>query len=105
MKVSFRDALVWHMDREQTKIVDLVKSTRVSRDVINKLLGRPESSTTPENAVLIAAFYGKTVNQFMNLEEVGQAEALSTLFGLLQPAEQQLLRAQVDGILRNRPAR
>ena len=105
MTVTFREALVWHMDREQTKIVDLAKASGVTRDVINKLLARPQASTTPENALLIAAYYGKNVNQFMNLETVDRAQTLVTLFGLLLPAEQQLVSAQIEGILRNRSAR
>lgn len=99
MAHDFRHALVWHMDREGTSISDLVSATGVSRDVINKLRARPESSTTVENAMLIAAYYGKTVNQFISLETTNSDDAAKTLIGLLTPEERRLLEAQMRGLL------
>lgn len=103
MKFGFRSALMWHMDRYKTTTGDLVDSTGVSADVIKKLRAREASSTTVENAVLIAAFYGKSVNQFISLAEVTQEDRLRTLFELLTPAEKQLLSAQIEGVLRHQP--
>lgn len=87
------------MEREDTPIAELVKATGVSRDVINKLRSRPDSSTTAENAMLIAAFYGKTVNAFIAKEEATEQARLSALFSLLEPEEKRLLEAQISGLL------
>lgn len=99
MSDEFRTALVWHMEEFNTKIVDLVTETGVSRDVINKLISRPESSTSAENAMLIAAYYGKTVNQFVSRTPVDSVIRMQNLFDLLKPEERQLLEAQIRGLL------
>ena len=99
MANDFRHALIWHMDKEDTSISDLVSATGVSRDVINKLRARPNSSTTVENAMLIAAYFGKTVNQFISLDETSPDDAAASLIGLLTPEERRLLEAQMRGLL------
>ncbi|WP_283177885.1 hypothetical protein [Gemmobacter sp. 24YEA27] len=102
MANDFRSALLWHMDQHKTTIVDLVTRTGVSRDVINKLKARDDASTTVENAMLIAAFYGKTVNQFVMRQEVTDKDRVQNLFDLLLPEESQLLEAQIQGVLSQR---
>lgn len=99
MANDFRDALLYHMEKEGTSITELVSATGVSRDVINKLRARPNSSTTVENAMLIAAYYGKTVNQFISLEETDANDAAASLVSLLTPEERRLLEAQMRGLL------
>lgn len=102
MANDFRNALLWHMEQHQTPIVELVNRTGVSRDVINKLKAREDASTTVENAMLIAAFYGKTVNQFILRQEVDHKARIQNLFDLLLPEEAQLLEAQIQGVLSQR---
>ncbi len=102
MANDFRNALIWHMDAHGTTIADLVTRTGVSRDVINKLKKREASTTTVENAMLIAAFYGKTVNQFILKQDVSPSERAQNLFAMLQPEETQLLEAQMRGLLAER---
>ncbi len=102
MANDFRSALLWHMDQNGTTIADLVARTGVSRDVINKLKAREDASTTVENAMLIAAYYGKTVNQFIMRQEVSAPERAQNLFSLLLPEESKLLEAQIQGVLSRR---
>ena len=100
MENTFRDALSWHMKEAKTSITDLVEATGVSRDVINKLRSRENSSTTAENAVLIASHYGKTVNQFMAHASVSHQDQLQTMIGSLKIEVQMMLIAQIEGLLR-----
>ncbi|MEI4473237.1 hypothetical protein [Frigidibacter sp. MR17.24] len=102
MAFEFQQALKWHMEAEGTKIADLVRSTGVSRDVLNKLLKRPDVTTSVENAILIASFYGKTVNEFVQRQQAADIDKAATLFGLLTPEERNMLAAQVRGILNAR---
>lgn len=102
MSGEFREALLWHMQRHETSITDLVDGSGVSRDVINKLRAREDSSTTVENGVRIAAYYGKTVNEFLARREVTSQDKLATLLELLPQEAQRLLAAQVEGLLRRR---
>jgi len=102
MSESFREALLWHMEKEATTITDLVAGTGVSRDVVNKLRAREGSTTTVENALMIAAFYGKTVNQFVNREPAPQEDIIQALIGLLSDAETRELATQIRSILSDR---
>lgn len=105
MAHDFQNALKWHMEKHKTKIVDLVQATGVTRDVINKLKGRDGASTNAENAILIAAFYGKSLNQFIQCEDVSPEGQAQNVFELLTPEERQLLQAQMLGIVRARASR
>jgi transcriptional regulator with XRE-family HTH domain len=99
MAYEFRKAFVEHFEMNGTRIAEIVKATGVSRDVINKLLARENSSTTAENALLIAAFYGKSVNQFISGLEPTDEDRLSALFGLLSVEERRLVESQLRGLV------
>ena len=99
MADDFRSALLWHMDTYETSISDLASATGVSRDVINKLKARENSSTTVENGMLIAAYFGKTLNEFITRQEASTTSRLNALFSLLQPEERRLVEAQIRGLI------
>lgn len=105
MASDFRNALLWHMDKHDTKIAELVKATGISRDVINKLRSRENSSTTAENALLISAYYGKSLEQFIRCEDLSNESVLAALADLLRPEEAAMLEAQMRGILAARGLR
>jgi plasmid maintenance system antidote protein VapI len=95
---AFRDAFVWHFETLETKIAELVRATGISRDVINKLLAREGSSTSAENALLIAGYYGKTLEAFVSYDSRGDF-GLPALAELLTDDEAKIVAAQVRGIL------
>lgn len=90
------------MSANETKVVELTRSTGVSRDVINKLLSGKSASTSVENAVLISAYFGMSVEEFLKCGETGSQESLHQLIDLLSVEEQRLLLAQVRGLLSQR---
>jgi len=102
MDRDFRNALLWHMDKNDTRMIDIVRATGVSNDVLKKLRTRENYSTTVENGLLIAAFYGKTVNQFVALEETSENDVISALVSMMQPEEKQLLAGKIREILAKR---
>jgi hypothetical protein len=69
MKSSFRKALLWHMDRNQTSIAELARGAAVSPDIIKKVRTRDQSSTNAETAEKIAGFYGKSLADFLRCDE------------------------------------
>lgn len=105
MNGSFRDALIWHLETTQTRVADLTRATGVSRDVINKLLSGASRSTAAENAILIAAYFGKSLEQFIRRDDTEPHQSLAALTELLTPDEERLLAAQVRGILGQRGSR
>lgn len=102
MPEQFRRALLWHMDRHETNIADLSEATGVSRDVIKKVRSREGATTTAENAMLIASFYGKTLNDFVAMRESDEVSQTLALLELLDPEEQRIFRAQIRGVLASR---
>lgn len=103
MEKPFREAFIWHVEKYDTKTADLVRATGVSRHVINKLKARPGSSTDVENAILIAAYFGKTVNEFIAKKEADEVSRTRALLDLLSPEEHRLLQLQIRGLLVDRP--
>lgn len=99
MADDFRDAFLWHLERHETTIADLVRATGVSRDVLNKLKARADSSTSVENGILIASYYGKTINEFLARKEATETSRISALLQMLKPEEQRILESQIRGLL------
>lgn len=102
MAEDFRAALLWHMQEHGTTVAQLVAATGVTRDIINKVRMRENASTSVENAVLIAAYYGKTVNEFLALRPSTEASRIRALVDLLPTEAQRLLEAQIRGLLDHR---
>lgn len=96
---DFRDALLWHMNRDGTTIADLARGARVSIDVIKKVRSRHGASTNAEAAAKIAAYYGKSVSDFLQCKEVTDEGAFEALVQLLTPEERKMLVAQMRGMI------
>lgn len=105
MNMTFRDALVWHLNRNKTTLVDIAKGAGISIDILNKLKAREGSSTNAETAVAIAAYFGETVEQFMRCEDVEEKQRFTAIVDLLTDEERKILLAQVRGILASRAPR
>lgn len=99
MEKRFRPALLWHMEKHGTTIAALAKGAGVSADAIKKLRVGSSQSTDVDKGMAIAAFYGKSVEAFVNcLEQTEEQKMLAMLFRLA-PVERQILYAQIQGIL------
>jgi len=103
MADDFRRAFLRHLDQHGTSLAALARETGVSLDVLKKLKTRATGSTTAENAMLISAYYGKTVNQFIAGDEVSADQTFANLLQMLTPAERQLLEAQMRGLIYSLP--
>lgn len=102
MAVSFRAALLRHMQDQKTTMTELSKGSGVSIDIIKKLRSREGSSTNVEAATLIAAFYGKTLAEFTLGVEPSEIGQLETMLELLTPDERRVILAQIRGMVRGR---
>lgn len=102
MDKKFGAALIWHINENQTSLADLARQTGVSLDVIKKLNTGRSVSTTAEIALAIAAYYGKTLPQFLRCSEPDE-KTFTALLDLLTEEERQVLHRQILGLLSNRP--
>lgn len=90
------------MKRHETRPADLARGAGVSLDIIKKLRTRPAASTNAEAAAQIARFYGKSVAQFLKMDEDDDEQSLSALLDLLSEDEQKMLLRQIRGMLTQR---
>ena len=102
MKNGFRDAFLWHLDRHDGTLIDIARKSGVSRDTLNKLIARENSSTNVENAIAIARYFGKTLEQFIACDAVKEPDRLPALTRLLSDEEKRLVEAMVRGVLAER---
>lgn len=102
MAVNFRTALLRHMKDHGTKAADIAKGSGVSLDIIKKLRTREHSSTNAESATRIAAYYGKTLAQFLSGVEPSEVGKLESMLELLTPEERRVLLAQIRGMIHDR---
>jgi transposase-like protein len=102
MTNEFRRAFMAHIQKHKTAFADIVRETGVSRNVLNKLKAREDGSTSVENGMLIAAFYGKTLNEFVAMQEATDESRVRALLQLLTPTERHILESQIKGILNSR---
>jgi transcriptional regulator with XRE-family HTH domain len=99
---SFNTALIHHMQQERVTIAELAKAAGVSADLIKKARTRPNGSMNAEAAARIAAYFGKSVDQFIRREDVDQADELRRLLRLLSEDEKRFLLAQIRGLAAGR---
>lgn len=102
MADTFYDALIWHMDKFGTTVAELAHGAGVSEDAIKKIRTRPGGGTRAQTGAKIAAFYGKTLEQFMACAEAGEEETLLATLRLLDPTERRLILLQAKGIIAGR---
>jgi transcriptional regulator with XRE-family HTH domain len=89
----------------------LARRTGISKPQLDKLMQRRVVATNVDDATKLARFFGDTVEDFMRITEPGSEPGNSLarirlLAGQLSPAEQDMLEAQIAGLLaRKGPAR
>ena len=101
MEKRFGTALIWHVRQNSTSLSDLARQTGVSLAVIKNLHTGRSTSTTAEIALAIAAYFGKTLPQFLNCQ-TNEEDSLVALLELPTEEERRLLERQVLGLIANR---
>lgn len=101
----FRDAFLWHLDQYQGPLVEIARETGVSRDTLNKLISREGSTTSAENAIRIAAFFGKTLEEFIRCDDAPLDRQIPALMDLLNQEERRLVEAMIRGVLSERESK
>lgn len=86
-KITFSDALRYHLDRTQMSQADVIRISGVPPNVIKKLVSRHGASTAIENGIAIAAAFNLTIERFMALE-TPESMTLEDTFSILPPEDQ-----------------
>lgn len=102
MPQRFRDAFLWHLDKYGAAMAAIHRDTGVSLDILKKLKRGDSQSTNVEDAVLIADYFGKSVNAFIRCDPVGSEAELARLMDQLDARDVRMLLAQIRGIVQDR---
>ncbi len=96
----YRECLIAHMNAAGISVAELARRTGVSETKIYKLHQRKTIDTTVTDAVKMARFFGKNMEEFMGLAASNYSVSeLMLLIGRLTPEQIVMLEAQINGIL------
>lgn len=102
MSVSFRESFLAHLDASGISVTDVAKGAGVSREALYKLKQRRVESTNAEDAVKVARFFGKSLEEFMGRPPDPRIAEIMGLFCSLSQTEQGFLRAQIEALAARR---
>lgn len=106
MKEMFREAFIRHVRVYGVSLAEVARQTGVSKYLLNALHQRKTQAPNVHDAIRIAAFFGKTVEEFMRPEsgEKQGENRLRALAARLTEEERAVLEAQIEVLLRRRRA-
>lgn len=93
----FRDAFLEHLARTGQTVAEVARWTGIPRGQLDKLRQGRTKSTNVDDAIEIAHFFGKTVNDFIGLAPDDKAARFTELFSQLEAGEQDFLLRQLEG--------
>lgn len=103
MKEAFREAFIQHIRVYDVSIAEVARQTGVSKHLLNALHQRKTQVPNVADAIKIARFFGKTVDQFLEIDDIKNEDAmLASKIARLSPEEQRVVRAQIDALARLR---
>lgn len=103
MENKFRKAFLRHLSETNLKVTDVAKGARVSKDQLNKLKQGKSQSINVDAAVLVARYFGETVNEFIGEERPALHSSLIQKLGMLTEREQRVLVASLNALSAERP--
>lgn len=108
-KERFREALIERVRASGVTVADLARKTGVSKSQLDKLMQRRVVTTNVDDAATLARFFGATVEEFMGrgvpgAEAMGAITRIRGLVAQLSEAEQDMLEAQIAGLLARKGA-
>ncbi len=65
---TFRKAFVEHLEKSGVSVAELSRQTDINYHALDKLKKRANGSTSAENAAKIAAYFGKSLEEFLGVE-------------------------------------
>ena len=98
MTRSFRTALLDALERTETTMAELSRATGVSEEQIKKIKQRENASTNVDDAVLIAHYFGMTLDEFIEDRTAAARVESVELYMQLTPQERDLLAAAASGL-------
>lgn len=103
MKEAFREAFIRHVKVYDVAIAEVARATGVSKYLLNALHQRKTSTPNVSDAIKIARYFGKTVEEFLDQSpQPTDAGRIMSKMARLSPAEREVLEAQIDVLAKRR---
>lgn len=99
MKKSFSEALNHHLDRTGRKIPEIAEASGVKADALYKLKYGKTLNMAVDDAMRVAAAFGKTIEEFMDSRPARVKSELAQQIDLLTESERELLLASITALL------
>jgi transcriptional regulator with XRE-family HTH domain len=99
MKEAFRESLIAHIDTYRVNVAQMARDTGVSKELIHSLRQRKTVCPNVDDAMKLAGYFGKTVEEFVGTSRDDQLKRLGALAARLSPEEQAFLEAQIATLL------
>lgn len=96
--LCFREAFIHHVRATKTPVAAIARETGVSVEAMHKLMQRKSQTTSAENALAIAAYFGLTLEDFCDRLPSRHARVLALLDDL-SPDEIAFLTRQLEGLV------
>lgn len=93
---SFRDAFVAHLERTGATVADIARKRGLSKGQLDKLRQGRTQKTNVDDAVEIAAYFGKSVDEFIGKEPDAPTARIAELAALLSDEERAFLLHQLE---------
>ena len=95
MKEAFRESLIAHIATYRISIAKLSRETGVSLSLIQSLNQRKSVCPNVDDAIKLARYFGKSVEEFVGVSRDDQEKRLRALISRLTEGEKDFLEAQL----------
>lgn len=102
MDKKFREAFLDKVEQENLKIAVIARDAGVSKDMLNKFKQGRTQSINVDDAILVARYFGQTVNEFIGEDRPTLDDQLAQRLAKLSEKERQILIASLEAILASR---
>lgn len=97
MRQKFRTALLAAVDRTGDSLSKVSRATGVSYEQLKKLKQREDARTNVDDAVLVANYFGQSLDEFLGDSTQAQRAEIVSLYNQLSDEERALLLAAARG--------
>lgn len=98
MVKPFRESLLDHCKQSGWSLKAVADGAGVSYEQVKKIAQRPDAKTNVDDAIKVAAFFGKTLNEFVDDALAQDRADLAAIYSRLTPQERRILQAAARGL-------
>lgn len=102
MAKPFREAFIEAVEGSGVSVAEVALKSGVSKEQLNKLKQRPGAKTNVDDAIKVAGYFGKTLDQFLEDDEALIRSEIVDLYNQLTDQERQMILGAAKGALASR---